>query len=161
MISYSKKLYSEHPMNGLMIRKATLIDAETILPWRNSEQVRKNSFNPSVITKSEHLLWFDESLNNPTRHLLIAELDNNPIGVLRFDILENKALINIYLKPTMSGQGIGTAILEAGCEWIKNYTPEIYSIHANILSHNKASLRAFEKTGFQVHYLTYSKKIKD
>lgn len=146
-------------MLEIALRNATIADAEMILSWRNAKEVRLNSFTSHEISKDDHLLWFTQSLKNKNRHLLIAELAHDPVGVLRFDIIDNIASIDIYLKPLMSGRGIGTAILQMGSHWLKTHIPQVNTIHAKILPHNKASQRAFEKANFQLNHLAYEIQI--
>lgn len=54
-----------------------------------------------------------ESLENPNRQILIAELCGRSAGVLRYDIDGRLAVISIYNVPGIKSYGIGTQIIRA------------------------------------------------
>jgi RimJ/RimL family protein N-acetyltransferase len=128
-----------------------------VFEWRNAPETRKYFFNPGPLLKEGHINWFKQSLQMSSRCLLIAEYDQKPIGVLRYDIYDTEAEIDIYIQPGLSGKGFGTRILQAGHEWIKEFFPRIVKLQAKILPENKASIRIFEKTGFTVKTQIYEK----
>jgi len=88
-------------------------------------------------------------VGDPSRILLIAEADDTAVGVIRFDIDGSSAEISIYLDPDQRGRGLGPATLEAGCAWIGVAREQVTRLTAVISDKNTASLRAFEKGGFQ------------
>ncbi len=145
----------------IILRAATINDASNLFEWRNALETRRYSSNPNPIEIADHLRWLQHSLVLPNRRLLIAEHQNNPIGVLRFDIdvLLEQAEISIYLVPGLAGKGWGTKILESGTEWIKNNLPQIKNLVAKILADNVSSQRAFEKAGYDLNSYIYKKLI--
>ena len=80
--------------------------------------------------------------------LLIGEIDNQPIGVLRFDNLDSVAQISIYLVPELHSQGLGSCLLEAGCSWVQHHHPGTKKIQAHVVTKNSKSLKMFNKKGF-------------
>lgn len=137
-------------MTEIRLRTATLDDAVIIFEWRNVEETRRYFFDPKPLEMADHLCWFKNSLLMPTRWLLIAEQQDEAIGVLRFDTNEkNEAEIGIYVKPGLTGKGLGTKILEVGCEWVKLNLPHVKSLVGKVIPENVASCRAFEKSGFR------------
>ncbi|HAT1970569.1 TPA: GNAT family N-acetyltransferase [Legionella pneumophila] len=147
----------------IILRAATINDASNLFEWRNALETRRYSSNPNPIEIADHLRWLQHSLVLPNRRLLIAEHQNNPIGVLRFDIdvLLEQAEVSIYLVPGLAGKGWGTKILESGTEWIKNNLPQIKNLVAKILADNVSSQRAFEKAGFNLTTYIYEKSIQN
>ncbi|HFX6168929.1 TPA: GNAT family N-acetyltransferase [Legionella pneumophila] len=145
----------------IILRAATINDASNLFEWRNALEIRRYSSNPNPIEIADHLRWLQHSLVLPNRRLLIAEHQNNPIGVLRFDIdvLLEQAEVSIYLVPGLAGKGWGTKILESGTEWIKNNLPQIRNLVAKILADNVSSQRAFEKAGYDLNSYIYKKLI--
>lgn len=121
-----------------------------VFDWRNAPETRQNSFDPSPLNKPDHMKWFEQSLTNLNRCILIAELNKQPIGVLRYDFIESQAEISIYLDPKWVGKGLGTRILSVGTEWIKKHFTHIQTLQAKVIASNVASARAFEKAGFDV-----------
>lgn len=146
-------------MEDIILRVATIADAEIVFDWRNAPETREYFFDPQPLNKAEHITWFTQSLTMPSRCLLIAELDKKPAGVLRFDFVKQRAEIDIYLCPGLKGQGLGTRILLAGNEWIKRHFPMIETLEAKIIANNVASTRAFEKSGFDIKVIVMEKKI--
>ena len=52
----------------------------------------------------EHRTWFEATLNDPNRHVLIGEVDGETVGVLRFDTVEDEATVSVYLTaPGLAG----------------------------------------------------------
>ena len=90
----------------MKIREANIDDSNDIFEWRNDPITRQMSFNSDVVTFSTHNKWFENSLHNKNRYLLIAEEEGRKISVVRFDIKEEKstAEININLNPLERGK---------------------------------------------------------
>lgn len=142
-------------MDEISLRKATLADADIMFAWRNAPETRKYFFDPRPIDKFKHIDWLSNSLTMTTRYLLIAEINQKPIGVLRYDLIDSTAEIDIYLNPELSGKGFGTLILKAGVAWAKaNYLPA-KTLKAKVIADNIGSRRAFEKAGFNLTVQIY------
>jgi len=144
---------------NIVLRKGTLNDAGMMLDWRNSEEVRHCSLNKKIISAEEHINWLTKVLNDNKIFLLIAECDSKPIGVLRYDVIDSTALVSIYLRPGESSKGLGSSILQFGANWLQQNISNIDRIEAKIISDNIASIKAFEKAGFESEYAIYSKVI--
>lgn len=132
----------------LLIRPVLPEESVALYRWRNDEQVRQFSHDSREIAWDDHCRWFAAVLQNPARHLLIGEMDGDPVGVLRYDVEGMQALVSVYLVPGLGGQGYGTRLLQAGSGWLARHCPGVRRILAEILSDNPASLRAFEKAGY-------------
>lgn len=135
----------------ITVRMATPADCDAIFTWRNAEKTRQYFFNTEPVSIETHRVWFQNSLTNPNRVLLIGEVGAQPVGVLRYDIEGNEALISVYLDPGMSGHGLGSQLIRLGSEWIRDNFQQIVVINAEILRQNIASLRAFESAGYVEH----------
>lgn len=148
---------SSFKKHDLFLRKATLNDADMLLGWRNAVENRRYSLDQKIINQEEHVNWLTEILSDSKMFLLIAESDKKPLGVMRYDIIGSTATVSIYLKPGEAGKGIGSAILQNGCIWLRQQVPSVEIVEAKILSDNIASIKAFEKTGFKQSYTVYKK----
>lgn len=137
------------------VRVATPADCDAIHTWRNAEETRQYFLNSEPVSIESHRVWFQSSLKNPNRVLLIGEVGTKSVGVLRYDILDNEALVSVYLEPSMSGQGLGSQLIRCGTEWIQEHFQQIVVIKAEILRQNVASLRAFESAGYKEHRRIY------
>lgn len=147
-VSKSANAPLEQP--ALLLRPAQITDQENLFHWRNHPKVRQFSIQREEIEWESHCDWFQNALQNPNRALLIGEQAGQPIGVLRYDLNEPWALVSIYLVPEEMGKGYGTPLLLAGISWLKTQQPRITHIQAEIYPDNRASIKVFEKAGYQL-----------
>jgi len=133
----------------LALRVVTLEDSRTIHAWRNSEEVRRCSFDQEPIPLEKHDAWLRSALNDPDRMLLIAEYAGEPLGVVRFDCKGMDATVSIFLNPAQIGSGIGPALLRNARRWLARERPTVRRIFADILHHNYASQTLFREAGYQ------------
>jgi RimJ/RimL family protein N-acetyltransferase len=143
----------------LHLRLAKLDDVEQIFEIRNKQEVRENSFNSEMIDFKTHQEWCNNSLNNPARRLLVLEMGDKIIGVLRYDINGDSAEISIYIDPPYFGKGCAEIMLEKGRVWLQDFAPEITKLTARILDKNLKSQNLFSKLGFTKVDQVYRKKI--
>lgn len=145
----------------IKLRKAQISDCDLIYKWRNHPDVRKFFFDDREIDYSTHQEWFQNSLKMENRIILIAENDNQPVGVIRFDILKDNpdtAEIDIYVAPSFQGRGFGRQILVEGEKWIKSQA-NIRFLVAKVKETNYASKKIFENNEFDKLYIYYKKSI--
>lgn len=141
------------------LRQATLSDMEKIYVWRNDISVRQCSHNPAEIDYSQHKLWFEKNLDDSNRPVLIASLQGEELGVVRFDINACQAEVSIYLRASMQGNGFGAALLSAGEKWLIKHHQNIKNIIAEILPENIASQKLFELSDYVPNAIRYQKSI--
>ena len=140
----------------IALRRATKNDCDALFVWRNHPQIREFAVNSQPIDWETHCAWFEKTLGNTHRVLLVAEVfdgdDVRPLGVLRYDFAESavEAVISIYLIPESMGKGFGVPLLNAGTEWVKQEYPFLQRIKADVLPSNQASMKTFERGGFQL-----------
>ena len=139
---------TQRSASEVTVRLATIDDAEKSWAWRNHENTRLNSFDSALIDLPEHIDWWKRSVAHELRILLIAAVENKEIGVLRFDIENDTAVVSIYLNPEFQGQGFGANILSAGQRWIFENFSEIRFIRAEVKADNHVSERVFLRAGF-------------
>ncbi len=143
----------------LSIRPAVLSDAGWMRQWRNADTARRHSHDSRPIEAHEHEAWMAAALADPHRCLLVGERRGHAVGVVRYDIDGDCALISIYLDPASIGIGIGTALLEAGERWMGTSRPAVRRFRAEIGATNEVSRRAFEKAGFKAQRVHYIKQV--
>ena len=173
LISFARKTWSLVDGKGVMrvsqemmpieitLRMATMDDCEVIYKWRNAEETRRHIFNSEPISLDEHRRWFMESLENPNRQILTAELHGRSAGVLRYDIDKRLAVISIYVVPGIKGYGIGTQIIRTGSDWLHRHFPDVHKIQAKVLPKNVVSKKAFVNAGYTEHHITYEEVLLD
>lgn len=134
----------------VQLRRATVDDADKAWPWRNHARTRQYSANRDFVPLDEHRAWWQRSVSDACRVLLIGSRGGLDIGVLRYDIGgEGEAVVSVYLDPELHGQGLGVALLKAGSKWMMQHYPRVPELRANIVPENEASRRAFEAAGFR------------
>ncbi|MGE8064017.1 UDP-2,4-diacetamido-2,4,6-trideoxy-beta-L-altropyranose hydrolase [Pseudomonas sp. NPDC089569] len=145
----------------LKLRPATLDDAQLLFDGRNAEAVRRWSLETGPIDRAAHQNWLTASLNNVCRMLLIAESDDGPVGVLRYDLCGITAEVSIYLFAERMGLGWGAALLERGTAFITAHWPQLESLTAQVLPDNQASLNVFRQAGFTQNACAFTRVLKD
>ena len=144
----------------LSLRSATNKDLAVLFDWRNDKSVARNTFNQDPIAWDVHQKWFYEKLNSLESIILIGEVDEVPIGVLRYEIRNPKtALVSIYLDPNTQGRGYGYQLLLEGEKWLNLMFPAITETIAEIIEGNNASEIIFSKAEFLPYFTTYKKSI--
>lgn len=137
----------------VLLRPAAITDCEQVLAWRNEPATRAMSIDQNVISLDQHRPWFERTLINPRRLLLIGTLADAPqtgIGVCRFDIDNDgmSAEANINLAAAFHGQRLSVPLLAGGIAMFKERNPAIRLLHAKIRAENTASRRCFAECGF-------------
>jgi RimJ/RimL family protein N-acetyltransferase len=141
-------------LNAVEVRRASASEAINVWLWRNNEITRKYFFDNSELSVDEHIQWWNQSLTNSSRILLLGSSNSIDFGVVRFDFIDvEKVITSIYLNPLMTGKGLGRALLIKALAWLRDNYPEIKSVIAEILPENIPSIRMFESVGF---YKTHS-----
>ena len=145
----------------LKVRPATLDDAQLLFDGRNAEAVRRWSLDAGVIDWKQHLDWLTASLRNPQRLLLVAEGDDGPVGVLRYDLRGFDAEVSLYLLQGRFGLGWGGALLARGEAFASAHWPQMSAITAQVLPANQASLNVFRDAGFTQSACAFTRVLKD
>ncbi len=142
------------------LRKAGFGDSRCLYLWRNSEVVRASANNSSPIAIEEHEQWLRRTLADKNRVLLIGAEGDKPVGVLRYDISGNLAVVSIYLVPGLQHEGYGFELLTAGEQWLKRNHPDELILEAEVKTTNGASLALFNKAGFKPQSTLFHKKLR-
>ncbi|KNH23279.1 pseudaminic acid biosynthesis protein PseG [Pseudomonas syringae] len=145
----------------LQVRQATQDDAQLLFDGRNAEAVRRWSLDSHVIDWQRHQAWVAASLSNPRRLLLIAEADDGPVGVLRYDRDDAWAEVSIYLFDGRFGLGWGRALLARGEAFVTTHWPQLEAVTAQVLPANQASLKVFREAGFTQSACAFTRVLKD
>ncbi len=134
---------------SIELRPASLADAELLLRWRNDPGVREASRTTAAVEPAEHESWLHEVIADPDRVLLIAELEGDPIGQVRFDRRTgDEREISVSLAATRRGSGLGTELIRLGTQWLQSEMGPVPVI-AEVRDGNDASMRAFRAAGFR------------
>ena len=130
---------------NISFRKAKPKDITTVFNWSNDELVRKNSYNSKRIEFEDHRKWFSNKITNKNTLFLIALINNNPAGMVRFDIKREHSAVGILISKSYRGQKLASEFLtESSKTYFKKYKVPIL---AYIKKENKTSVKAFENSG--------------
>lgn len=143
----------------VVLRPAQAGDCETVHRWRNAEETRRHAHQPDPIPLQQHREWFDATLKNPQRVLLIGERAGQPVGVLRYDCAQACCTVSIYLVPGQHGHGYGSRLLQAGHAWLQQHRRDIGQVRAEVHAANRASADAFLRAGYRRQHNVYLRSL--
>ena len=144
----------------LKFRDVKIEDALEIYNWRTSLTAIANSKNNITFSYNSHLNWMKNKLNDPDCLFIIASMERSGnLGVIRFDIDNELALVSIFLNPEYINKGYGKILLDNGVKTLKNRMKNCNFIIAEVLSSNEASKKLFLGQGFKEEKTTYILKV--
>ena len=152
------RLVGKMSVGGITVRKALETDSELIFAWRNHSTIKSMSRNSNLISWQEHHQWFSSVINDLNRPILIGELNDCPVGVVRFDIKKNQAEVSIYVNPKEHNLGRGRELLQSAENWLSTYYLEVNSIFAQVLGENNRSHRLFVHANYELDATSYIKR---
>ena len=94
-------------MGNINLRDAVANDELLVFEWRNIDTLVALSYNQKKVSLLEHQQWFDRSINDPNCNILIIQLEDKDIGLIRLELEQGECEITIYLIPGYEGQGFG------------------------------------------------------
>lgn len=152
------------------IRKAKIEDFEIYFRWANDSDVRANAINPDQITLENHINWFKSKIISKYSYLYLIEINNSPIGQIRFDYSDKYYVIDYSVDRNHRGKGFGRLIIKIGIEKLLEElsTDQNLKLLALVKEDNIASSKVFEKLNFSnkgvikiedFNYLKYIKTI--
>jgi UDP-4-amino-4,6-dideoxy-N-acetyl-beta-L-altrosamine N-acetyltransferase len=131
------------------IRPMVHADLECVLAWRNHPDVRRYMYTQHEITPDEHQRWFERTLPDPKKHLLIFEENHRPLGFVNFNEVENECIVDwgFYAAPDApkgSGRQLGRAALSHAFTQLK-----FHKVCGQALAYNERSILFHQSLGFQ------------
>lgn len=135
-------------MNGAL-RPMLHTDLPMVRAWRNHPNVRQYMYNAHEITENEHAQWFEKSVTNKDRHLLIFMLQGIALGFVNITQTAPGGIADwgFYLAPDApkgSGQILGRAALAHAFT-----TLHFHKVCGQVLSANTKSVLFHQRLGFQ------------
>lgn len=131
------------------IRRMVHADLERVLAWRNHPDVRHYMYTQHEITLDEHQRWFERSLLDPKKHLLIFEQNQQPRGFVNFSEVASGGIADwgFYAAPEApkgSGRQLGRASLDHAFTQLK-----LHKVCGQTVAYNERSVRFHQTLGFQ------------
>lgn len=98
------------------LRPATLDDMRMVFKWRNDPFLVARGSSRLTVSWEVHQRWFTETINGDSRKMFIVQGDEQPIGQVRFDrINQGGCVITAYLLKEFTGKGYGVEAIRGGC----------------------------------------------
>ena len=137
-------------MTSISACPVTDANSEELFNWRNDAHTRAMSHSSEPVEWADHVRWFEATLEDPDRCLLMCRLDggNENVAMVRFDVDGATALISINIAPTMRGKGLAGPCLQTAIRFFHLAYRDVNLIKAEIKAVNPASRKAFEGAGF-------------
>lgn len=130
----------------LEFRKATLEDSRLLFDWSSDDLVRQNSFNSEQLIFENHNQWFTDKLKDENQLFLIAMVDNQEAGLVRYSLGKNNAVVGISISKQFRGKQLAARFLvESAKVYFKTNALPIF---AYIKKQNIASIKSFENAGY-------------
>jgi RimJ/RimL family protein N-acetyltransferase len=131
-------------------RKAIESDLDLYFNWTNDTDTRSNSFNTQIIDYQLHTNWFLSKIIDKKALLLVFENEEKiPVGQIRIEQKPTENIIGISIDKNFRGLGLAVSMLEVSCNIFFEEFKET-NIHAYIKKNNLASIKSFQKAGFEL-----------
>jgi len=131
---------------SITIRKANIDDLNLVFDWSNDKEVRKNAYNSKSIDIEDHKLWFAEKIKDLKTLFLIASVNNQPAGLIRYDIKKTYSIVTLSVSSPFRGKGLAAEFLINSAQIYFNQCG--LPVLAYIKTYNKASIKSFRKASY-------------
>ncbi|MBE9048667.1 GNAT family N-acetyltransferase, partial [Pleurocapsales cyanobacterium LEGE 10410] len=125
-------------------------DIDDLFEWANDPITRNNSYSKENIDYSTHVKWVQNKITSSDCVFLMFENAlGQKVGFVRFDREEQKIwVISINIAPLQRGNGYSVELLRRALIHFKSMKGE-NKVDAFIKKENAASVKAFERAGFE------------
>jgi len=134
--------------NQFNIRPAVASDRECVWLWRNDPIIRAYMFNTEEIPWAEHVAWFERTLSDKRKHMLVFECEGKPTGFASVNELFHGMVAEWgFYKAPNAPVGIGRML---GATTLR-YAFDVLSLHkiyAQVLTFNQRSMDLHVALGF-------------
>ena len=135
--------------NTEFVRLMCQDDLDMVRNWRNHPDVRKFMYTNHEISADEHSTWFSKATCEPKRHLLIYELQNQPMGFINLHQISDGGIADwgFYLAPDAkpgTGAKMGLCALDYAFT-----TADFHKICGQAIAYNERSSNFHLKLNFR------------
>lgn len=131
------------------VRPMQAADLEQVLGWRNHPDVRRYMYTHHEISMDEHRRWFERASQDSRRHLLIFEIDSQPLGFVNIHQTGAGAVADwgFYVAPN-APKGTGRLLGQTTLDFSFNRAG-LHKLCGQALGFNQRSIRFHQTLGFQ------------
>ncbi len=134
-------------IDNLKLRSANDHDVAIFFEWINDVDVRQQSFNSELVLWKNHRHWYQQKLLDKNCLMFVLEVDDQPVGQIRFDIDDGVAHIDYSLDKKVRGRHWGKVLVSEGINQICN--TKNLKFQAEVKQQNIASAKVFINMGFE------------
>ena len=131
------------------LRRATKEDVDLLFEWVNEPGVRQNSFQMNEISYETHCQWFYSKLKDREVQIYIYEVDDIPIGQIRFELEDRKISIDYSVDVKYRGNGFAGKMITLAEQELKKEKWKADNIIAEVKKENVSSQKVFLKAGYK------------
>lgn len=140
----------------LTIRRPIISDAAAIIDYSKimfaSTDQTLTTLEEYTITVEQEILWIKSANENPNALVLIAELDDQIVGLLTFFAFTRKKIAHsgefgISVHPDFHRLGIARILIESLLTWAKQH-PVIEKVILKVMTTNLHAIRLYKDLGF-------------
>jgi RimJ/RimL family protein N-acetyltransferase len=131
----------------MILRPATLEDAQRLHAWRNDPETCANSHNTDPVPWADHVAWLERSLASASRQLFVAEADGVPVATCRADESESGIELSWTVAPAARGHGIGYELVRL---LVQRF--HLHPLRAEVKTSNVASQKIALAAGFRLDH---------
>jgi RimJ/RimL family protein N-acetyltransferase len=133
----------EHTTPQVVLRPASMEDAELLFDWRNDPATRAASRETAPLVFAKHLGWLRRCLRDDGCKLFVVHSDSKPVGTVRAERGPAGWRISWTVAPAYRGMGYGSAMVQALVRMLAG------RVHAEIRKGNDRSTRIAESAGMR------------
>lgn len=132
----------------LSLRLVRESDCRLLFAWAVDPVARAASFHPAPVSWEDHTRWLAERLQDPQSVIYVGEnAVNEAVGVVRFQIKGESAMLSVNVAPEFRGQGWGRELISFSTHSLVR-ARSVRRVDAFVKPDNQASVRLFEASGF-------------
>ena len=141
--------------NNIYLKPILYSDAEDIVRWRNSENVRKYFIYQKDFTVEGQHDWIENRVNTgQVFQFIIVERENDrsigSVFIRDIDLIHKKGEYGIFIgEDDARGRGYGTEAARLILEYAFNVVG-LHRIYLRVFSDNTAAIESYKKVGFQM-----------
>ena len=137
--------------NKISLRIVKDYDLNLLFEWANDEDVRRNSFIQNKIEFEQHQKWFNCKMVDSNCLMLIATVNINEIGQIRFDKTDDATFeIDFSIDRKFRGNGAGSELIKMGTAMLLTEKPSVQRVVGRVKRDNYSSNKSFLKAGFKL-----------
>ncbi len=122
-------------------------NANLVLSWRNSERIRSNMLDDSIITIDEHNKFVQVLKSDETKSYFIVELDEHPVGAIYFNGIGSGSITwGCYIGVDRIVPGLFILLIIIAIKFAFGHV-ETQTLHSEVADHNANPIKVNQFLG--------------